>query len=76
MSAFEAATSWNRGIPFKIFKSLIKLYFYCFIFYFFPLYIYIFIKGKTFVNARENICRPLRQLGPETGESLAKNSNN
>ena len=28
------------------------------------------IKGKTFVNARENKCRPLRHLRPETGESL------
>ena len=30
-----------------------------------------FIKGKIFVYVRGNICRPLRQIGPETGESLA-----
>ena len=32
MSAFEETTAWNRGIPFKIFKSQIKLYFSCFLF--------------------------------------------
>ena len=32
-------------------------------------------KGKKFINDRENICRPLRQLQPETGKSPAKFSN-
>ena len=75
MSAIEEATSRNRGIPCKVFKSLIKLYLSCFIFYDFPIYIKNYIKGKTFVYVRRNVCQPLRHLRTETGESLAKTPN-
>ena len=51
--AVEAYTAWNRGIPCKIFNSLIKLYFSCFPFMFI-LFVsksqskvrYFFCKGK------------------------------
>ena len=45
MLAIKAAKAQKRGIPCKIFKSLIKLYFYCFIFYGFPLIS--FLKSKV-----------------------------
>ena len=70
VSAIEEATALNRGIPCKHFKSVIKLYFSCFIFMVFLLY-QLFIKGNTFFNVREKICRPLKQLRPKIGESLS-----
>ena len=125
MLPISVDTAWNRLIPWKTFKLLIRLYFSCFLYYIFLFYIkslsmvrylfmwgkryvshlgryvlkqgnplkknqiankiilflfyflwfsfYIqnFIKGKIFVYVQETICRPLRQLRPETGESLA-----
>ena len=45
---------------------LFSLYFYGF-----PFYKNNFINGNVFVFVRENICRPLRKLRPDTGKSLA-----
>ena len=60
--AYEAATAWNRGIPCKILTFLIILYL-------------VLLNGsKRLSEVRyfeiEWICRPIRQIQPETGESL------
>ena len=49
MSDIDATMAWNRGIPYKIFKSLIKLYFSYFLFYGFNFYINFFMNGKVFI---------------------------
>ena len=33
MSAYEADTAWNRGIPFTFFKTLIQFYLFCLFLY-------------------------------------------
>ena len=60
--AYEAATAWNRGIPCKILTFLIRLYL-------------VLLNGsKRLPEVRSFeikwICRPIRQIRPETGESL------
>ena len=37
MSSIEADMAWNMGIPCKTFKSLIKLYFSCLVYFCFPI---------------------------------------
>ena len=61
----------KQGNPLQKFKSLIKLYFSYILFYSFPFYIKNFIYGDIFVYVREKIYRPLRQLRPKIGKSLA-----
>ena len=61
--AYEAATAWNRVIPCRILTFLIKLYL-------------VLLNGsKRLSEVRyfeiKWICRPIRQIQPETGESLA-----
>ena len=34
VTAYEAATAWNRGIPCNFFKTLIQLYLFCLFIYF------------------------------------------
>ena len=58
---YEAATAWNRGIPFKIWNFLIKLYL-------------VLLNGSKMLSKVRSfevewICRPIRQIQPETGES-------
>ena len=60
--------------PWQIFKLMINLYFSCFIFGGFPFYIKHSINDNIFFYMRENVCRPLRKLHPETGEYLKRNS--
>ena len=64
--AYEAATAWNRGIPCKILKLLIKLYL-------------ILLNGSKMLSEVRSfeiiwICRPIRQIQRETGESLVSSS--
>ena len=75
VSAFEAATDWNRGISGKMLKLTNKMLFFCLLNHDFHQWIKQVIKGKNFVNFRENTFWTLRQLRTETGESLAKFSN-
>ena len=56
MLAIEVDTAWNMLIPWKVFKSLIKLFFSCVIFYGFTFYIkflprvrYLYMRGKIHV---------------------------
>ena len=61
--AYEAATSWNMGIPCKTLKFPIKLYL-------------VLLNGskrlpEVISFEIEWMCRPIRQVKPETGESLA-----
>ena len=63
MLAYEAATSWNRGIPCKILTFLIKLYL-------------VVLNGSKMLSEVRYfeikwICRPIRQIQPETWEYLA-----
>ena len=60
VTAVEADIAWNRGILCKHFRSLIKLYSYCLLFYYFRFFIKKFIKGKIFFYLMGNICHPLR----------------
>ena len=60
----------KQGNPLQFLKSLIKLYFYCLLLHIFHYLIKEVIKGNTSVYVVCKICRPLRQLQPETGESL------
>ena len=60
--AYEASAAWNSGIPCKKFNRLIKLYL-------------VLLNGsKTLSEVRSFeikwICRPIRQIQPETGGSL------
>ena len=60
--AYEAATAWNRGIPCKTLNFLIKLYL-------------VLLNGSKMLSEVRSfeinwICRPIRQIQPETGESL------
>ena len=70
--AIDADTDWNMGISCKNFKSLIKLYFDCFLIFGFPFYTKEFINGKIFIYVIEKIRWPLRQIWPEKGEYLKK----
>ena len=60
--AYEAASAWNRGIPGKILNFLIKLYL-------------VLLNGSKMLSEVRSfeikgICRPIRQIQPETGECL------
>ena len=60
--AYEAATAWNRWIPCKILTFLIKLYL-------------VLLNGSKMISEVRSfeikwICRPIRQIQLETGESL------
>ena len=60
--AYETATAWNRGIPCKILTILIKLYL-------------VLLNGSKHLSEvryfeMKWIYRPIRQIQPETGESL------
>ena len=74
MSAFETGMARNRGIPRKIVKSLIKLYFSCFLFIVF-LFILKSLSVVIYFLCEGNICWPLRQIRREIGKSLTKFSN-
>ena len=61
--AYEAVTAWNRGIRCKILIFLIRLYL-------------VLLNGSKRLSEVRFfniiwICRPIRQIHPETGESLA-----
>ena len=66
--AYEVDTDWNRGIPGKILKMLIKLYLFCFLLWF------LLNVSKRLSEVRyfdiKWICWPMRQIQPETRESL------
>ena len=64
--ACEPDTAWNRGIPCKILKSIIK--FICFVSCF--IVILILLKRLSEVKCFEIkwICWPMRKIQPETGE--------
>ena len=60
--AYEEATAWNRGIPGKILNILIKLYL-------------VLLNGSKRLSEVRSfeikwICRPIRQIQPETGKYL------
>ena len=57
----------KQGDPLQNFQITNQVILFLFIFFWFSFLYQNFIKGKTFVNPRENICRPLSQLQPETG---------
>ena len=69
MSAYEAATSWSRGIPRKNLRSLIKSYF-------FPSYLIVLLNAsKSLSKVRSFDIKwikygPVRQIHPNTGEYL------
>ena len=60
--AYEAATAWNRGIPFKISTFIIKLY------------LVLLNWSKRLLEVRSFvikwICRHIRQIHPETRDCL------
>ena len=66
--AYESATAWNRGISCIVLKFLIKLYFFS------PAFLLFLMYQKKLSEVRyfeiKWICWPLRQIQPETGESL------
>ena len=66
--AYEAAAAWNRGIPCKILIFIIKLYLFC------SWFIVLLNVSKRLSEVRcfeiKWICWPMRQIQPETGESL------
>ena len=67
--AHEAPTALNRGITCKILKSLIKLYLFCLLFYFF----YVLYKkrlSEAITFEIKWIYWTMRQIQSETGESL------
>ena len=68
--AYKADTAWNRGIPCIFIKILIQLYLLRSFLYSLTYCIKEVIEGKIFWRLNEN-CWPMRQLRPETGESLA-----
>ena len=70
MLAYEVDTTWNRGIPSIFFKKLIQLYLLCSFIYSFTYCIKESIKDNNF-EIKWIKCRSMRQLRPETGESLA-----
>ena len=53
MSAYEADTAWNRGIPCIFFKTLIQLNFLCSFLYSLTYYIEEVLKGKIFWRLNE-----------------------
>ena len=70
MLAYEADTAWNRGITCIFFKILIQLYFLCSYIYSLTYCIKEVIKCKIFWRLNKKMCRSMRRLRPETGESL------
>ena len=66
--AYEAATAWNRGIPWKILKFLIRLY--LFVSWFIVLLNVSIFFSEVRSFAIKWICWPMRQIHPETGEYL------
>ena len=66
--AYEAATAWSRVTVCKILNFLIRLYLFCLLIYCFTSC----IKRLSEVRYFEIkwICWPMRQIQPETGESL------
>ena len=72
MSAFEADMAWNRGIPWKLFKSLIKLYSSCFLFCGFPFYIKNISKWRPLFMIRKICVGHWGIYGLKQGNSLKK----
>ena len=60
----------NQGNPLQNFQITNQIILFLFFFGFFTFYIKKYIKSKIFVYVREKICRTLRQLQTEKGESL------
>ena len=67
--AYEADTSWNRGIPCISFKTIIQLYFYCSFLYSLTYCIKEFIKGKIFWRLNEKSAGLLGSYGLKQGNS-------
>ena len=70
MLAYEADTSWNRGIPCIFFKTLIQLYLLRSFLYSLTYCTKEVIEDNN-LEIKWKKCRSMRQLRPETGESLA-----
>ena len=69
MLAYEADKAWNRGIPCIFFKKLIQLYLLHSFLYSLTYCIKEVIKDKK-MEIKWKKWWPMRQLRPETGESL------
>ena len=69
MLTYEADTDWKRGIPF-FFQNTNPILFVIFISYCFDLLYQRGYQRYDFLEIKWKKCRRMRQLRPETGESL------